>query len=290
MTEGRGVRGTLWRATAVVGLVLSPLPAGTAAAGPLDPPSSRLTVRLIEPTSRTSPPLTMVLGVTQTDDTGAIVSVGFRRNRDGKRTVLDAGKSFYLEARRGGFWPVLTRDGQSQVPPCPAAVLCSSPNIGEETEVTYRPTTPGLSYYLFVRDVPALRLSVSAGWRVREVSGGDLLTYRDSGTSARVSANNRQYAVQDFRGVASPRVGQPSVAFASIPCWPPPLPGGNGAAVLTNGGKGASLWRQMECATYRSGASGGSDTATTWRNDGASFGWSGGMVMRLVVAVLPPGW
>src|SRR5688500_7316262 len=73
--KGRDVRGTAWLVAAVAGLALSPV----GATGPLDPPTSRLTVRLIEPTTRTPPPLRMVMGVTPTDDTGAIVAVEFAR-------------------------------------------------------------------------------------------------------------------------------------------------------------------------------------------------------------------
>jgi hypothetical protein len=180
-------------------------------------------------------------------------------------------------------------DGRQQVPPCPALVLCSSPAIpGDYAIARFTPSpTPRLSYYVFANDVD-VAYGVSEGWRRSEVSGADILQFRDSGTAARVSAAYRQYMVEDFHGVAASRVSRPSVAFASIPCWFPPLPGGSGKGVLV-GGDGAGSHRRMDCATYWSVATGGSDRPTTWRVDGASLGWSGGFVNRLVVAVLPPG-
>ena len=258
------------------------------AAGPLDPPTSRLTVRLLERTTKKAGPLHLTVRYVATQDSGAIVSVGFRRGRNGARHVLDGRKSWHVEARRGGFYPVVVRDGAQQLPPCPAEVLCSSPAVpGDWATLTYTPTDPELSFYLFVRDVPELTFEVNPGWTIREVRGGALWQLRDRSTSARLSAYNRQYMVEDFRGVSAPRAGGPSVAFASIPCWFPPLPGGDGSAYLKNGVSTAGTWREMDCRTYRAGAWGGSDTPTTWHNDGASLGWSGGQVMRLVVAVLP---
>lgn len=270
-------------------VTLACLPAPVHATGPLDPPVHRLTVRLIERTRASAPPLQLVLDINATQDTGAIAAVGFRRGPHGRRQVLDGEKSWYIEARHGGVWPVVTRDGAQQVPACPASVLCSVPALSPTAATfAFNATDRDLDYYLFVQDVPDVAISVNAGWRVREVTGGALLQYRDTGTSARVSVYNGQYAVEDFRGVSSPRVNGASVAFASIPCWPPPLPGGDGAAVLANATNSRPLARRtMECATYRSAASGGSDTATVWHNTGAAIGWAGSRVNRLVVAVLP---
>jgi hypothetical protein len=259
-----------------------------AAAAPLDPPPPRLVVLLVERASPAAPPLTLDITLTPTHDWGTVLGVGFRQ-RGRHRDVLDGEKSFYIEARRGGEYPSVVLGGTQQLPPCPAGILCWSPPLpGEYFSYTFTPQDADLSHYLFVTDVPHISFTVSSGWRIREVGGGDLLQFRETGTAVRASAYNRQYMVEDFRGVVAPRVRGPSVAFATIPCWYFPLPGGPGRATLRNDGRETGFARRMRCESYRDAASGGSQGPAVWHNEGESTGWSGGFVMRLVVAVLPP--
>jgi hypothetical protein len=249
-------------------------------------PAHHLAVWLVEPAVAKPPPLKADFTVTATQDRGALVVAGFRRHGP-RRDLQDAENSFYVEARRGGVYPSITVDGRPQVPPCPAAVLCSSPALGPDAILTFTPTDRTVRYYVYVNDVE-VELKLNAGWRRRDVRGGSLLQYRDTGTATRVSAVNRQYMVEDFHGVSAARTDGPSIAFASIPCWFYPLPGGDGRARLTDGGRVHGRWRDMRCEKYWPVARGASDVPTVWRNDGASLGWSGGFVNRLVVAVLPP--
>jgi hypothetical protein len=249
----------------------------------LDP---HLTVWLIEPATRSAPPLNAEFTVTATHDWGAFVVTGFHRH--GRRRALgDGDNAFYVETRRGGVYPSVALDGRSPVQPCPAVVLCSSPSLGPDVILTFTPQDRAASYYAFVNDT-GVDMKLSAGWRRREVRGGKLLQYRDAGTAVRASALYRQYMVEDFHGVSAARADGPSIAFASIPCWFYPVPGGDGRATLTDDGTVHGRWRQMRCDDYWSVGRGASDGPTTWRNDGASLGWSGGFVNRLVVAVLPP--
>jgi len=279
------VRGKVAVVVAAAALTAAVLP--YAGADPLQPPTSKLTVWLLERTSKTPAPIKLDIRYTPTDDWGAIVLAGVRTK--GRQQQLTDGKdAFYIETRRGGFYPVAAKDGVQQLPSCPASVLCSSPAIpGDYVDAIYTPNATGLKYYLYLKDVNAT-FTVNSGWRRREVKGAALLQFRDTGTAVRVSAYNRQYMVEDFHGVSAPRVNRPSLAFASIPCWIYPMPGGDGEASLTSNGKVSGQWRVMDCDTYTWGALGASNVPTVWRNDGVSLGWSGGYVMRLVVAVLPP--
>jgi hypothetical protein len=264
-----------------------------AQADPLGPPSHKLVVALVEPDTRDAAPLNLTLRITPTQDTGVIVIAAYQPK--GKRRLLnDGGGSYYIEARHGGLYPSIAVNGTEQLPPCPAAALCSIPRLPTAAENQYDVTTAHFlprdkrsRFYVFMNDVD-VKLAANTGWRVHDVKGGALLQYRDNGTETRVSAEDRQYMVEDFRGVSAPRVKGPSVAYASLPCWPYPLPGGSGRAVLRNDGHAPGQFRYMDCGTYQWGALGASDTPTLWRNDGASLGWSGGAINRLVVAVLPP--
>lgn len=277
----------------VILALLTALPSiAPAAAGPLDPPTHKLLVALVEPSVRNPPTLNLAMAVVPTQDWGNLIIVSFQQK--GKRRLLSDGEgSWYIEARHGGIYPSITTNGSQPLPPCPAAVLCSTPTFPPDVEqhvdgATYHfaPTVHGYRYYVFFNDLDA-KVSIGPGWRFHYVKGGSLLQYRDTGTGVRISAEWRQYSVEDFHGVAAPRVNGPSLAFASIPCWFPPAPGGSGHAVLSDDGH-SSLLRVMSCASYWSSALGASDVPTVWRNEGDSLGWSGGFVNRLVVAVLPP--
>jgi len=281
------------RTILVVAQLCALVATSTALAGPLEPPQHKLAVALLEPTVKKPTPLKLAMDVTPTQDYGAIVIATYTPK--GKQRLLNNGLgSWYIEARRGGAYPSVALNGSPQLPPCPAVVLCSTPTFPPDVEkyvdtmtVHFQPSDTHDRYYLFLNDVD-VSFTVGAGWRLRYVKGGSLLQFRDTGTEVRVSVPYRQYMVEDFHGVTAPRVKGPSVAFASIPCWPPPVPGASGRAVLRNDGNGSGQFdRTMDCASYQTSVQGASDRPTRWSNDGASLGWSGGFVNRLVVAVLP---
>ncbi|MDQ1685588.1 MAG: hypothetical protein QOC82_2325 [Frankiaceae bacterium] len=286
----RAVRRILLVAAQILALIATT----SALAGPLDPPTHKLSVVLLEPTVKkpATPKLTMAM--TPSQDYGALVIAAFEPK--GKQRLLHDGlDSWYIEARRGGSYPSVAVNGSEQLPPCPAAVLCSTPVFPSDVEqyvdtyiVHFTPHTTKKRYYIYVSDTD-VTYDVSPGWRVRTVKGAALMQFRDTGTEVRVSVPYRQYMVEDFHGVTAPRANGPSVAWATIPCWPPPAPGGSGHAFLRDNATGTiNSNRTMDCNAYRSTAEGASDQPTVWRNDGASLGWSGGFVNRLVVAVLPP--
>ena len=289
-----GEGGTLVRAKLAVALAaLAAVTVTPASAGPLDPPSPPpLRVLLFEPTTRHPAPLTLNLDVAATQDDGAIMIVGFQPK--GKRRLLfDGVKSTFIEARRGGVYPSAAMNGSEQLPSCPADVLCSVPAFPPDIEqhvdlehFTLKSQDAQLRYYVFINDVPDVTVTPSNGWRQREVKGGKMLQFRDAGTEVRVNAPYRQEMVEDFQGVTAPRVNGESVAFATIPCFPPPAPDGTGRAVLHNDGKGSSTYRTMNCTPYKWGASGAAEQPTVWSNDGASLGWTSA-VNNLTIAVLP---
>jgi hypothetical protein len=274
--------------------ILAIVAASTSFAGPLDPPAHTLRVAVLEPTTKHPTQLKLTMTFAPSQDFGAIVIAGFQQDGNRRKLNDDTG-AWYIEARHGGLYPSVAVNGSGPLPPCPAAVLCSTPTFPPDVEqhvdvstFHFQPVDTHLRFYLFLNDVD-ISFAVNAGWRMRYVKGGSLLQFRDTGTEVRVSAAYRQYMVEDFHGVSAPRVNGPSVAFATIPCWPPPAPGGTGTAVLRNDGNGAGRQsRTMACDGYVSTAQGASERPTTWHNDGASLGWSGGFVNRLVVAVLPP--
>lgn len=264
-----------------------------AVSGPLDPPTHRLRVALFEPTAKKKVPLKLTMAITPSQDSGAIVIASFEHR--GKRRLLHDGEgSWYIEARRGGSYPSVAINGTEQLPPCPAVVLCSTPvfppAVEEQVDVTtayFSPPGTDRSFYIFLNDVD-VAFAVGAGWRMKYVQGGSLMQFRDTGTEVRVSAPYRQYMVEDFHGVTAPRADGPSLGIATIPCWPPPVPGGSGRAVLHDNGHGGGYLRTMRCDLYVVATLAASDQPTVWSSDGASLGWSGGFVNRLVVAVLPP--
>ena len=265
-----------------------------ASAGPLDPPKAPpLRVFLFAPTVSNPAPFKLKLDIAASQDDGLIAVIGFQP-KGKKRLLFDGDNSLYIEARRGGSYPSVAVNGQQQLPPCPADVLCSVPTFPTDVEehvdlehFTFTNPDVHLRYYVFVNDVPDLALTPNDGWRGHEVKGGKLIQLRDAGTEVRVNAPYRQEMVENFQGVTAPRVSGPSVAFANIPCWPAPAPGGPGRAILRNGSNTKGPFRLMLCSDYRGGASGASDLPTIWSNDGSSTGWMS-FVNNLVVAVLPP--
>lgn len=267
--------------------------ASSAIAGPLDPPTHRLRVALFEPAAGKRQPLKLTMAVTPSQDWGAIVIASVERK--GKRRLLHDGEgSWYIEARRGGIYPSVAIDGTEQLPSCPAVVLCSTPVFPPDVEapldvttVHFNPSGTDRSFYVFLNDVD-VAFTVGAGWRMKYLQGGSLMQFRDTGTEVRVTVPYHQYMIEDFHGVTAPRATGPSVAFATIPCWFPPVPGGSGRAVLRDDGDVSDVLRTMRCDIGKFAAIGASDRPTVWQNDGASLGWSGGVVNRLVVAVLPP--
>jgi len=262
-----------------------------ASAGPLDPPKAPpLRVLLFAPTVSHPAPFKLKLDIAASQDDGLIAVIGFQP-KGKKRLLFDGNNSMYIEARRGGSYPSVAVNGQQQLPPCPADVLCSVPTFPSDIEehvdlehFTYSNPDAHLRYYVFINDVPDLTLTPDDGWRGREVKGGKLIQLRDAGTEVRVNAPYRQEMVENFQGVTAPRVSGQSVAFANIPCLL--VPGGPGRAVLRNNGNGTGTFRVMNCSDGAGAGSGASDGPTVWSNDGSSTGWMA-FVNNLVVAVLP---
>lgn len=291
------VRGKVDLMRAKLAMALAALAAAIvtpASAGPLDPPvAPLLRVLLFEPTVSHPAPLKLRLDIAASQDDGVVAVIGYQPNGK-KRLLFDGDRTFYVEARRGGSYPSVAINGAQQLPPCPADVLCSVPTFPNDIEqhvdletFNFQSSDAHLRYYVFINDVPDITLTPNDGWRGRVVKGGKLLQFRDAGTEVRVNAPYRQEMVENFQGVTAPRVNGPSVAFAHIPCWPPPAPGGSGRAVLRNNGNGKGVFRLMLCSDYGGAASGASDGPTVWSNDGSSTGWMA-FVNNLVVAVLPP--